>query len=314
VEPTTCLLCNTPYRPEPEGLDYFLFKCPNCKDYRTTAQEIVTGTLYNLTEAEKFALRCLLHRRRRPPIIMKRRFGPLADDERVITPEDAIRELPKKLADRLDNALLEAARKSERYGGWVSFGEADWLRLYCPDINEARFYFSELESRSLINDYQPFADNETMFKLSSTGWQLAEEIEEGRIGIGLRQAFIAMAFRKEGREERQQGLQKGIRDAGYIDFIVDGVEFTGKIDDRIIAEIRKCRFVVADLTYHRPNVYFEGGFAEGLGKPVIYTCHASQIKKCAFDKRQENIILWSDADDLGRRLKNRIEASIGSPA
>lgn len=42
-----------------------------------------------------------------------------------------------------------------------------------------------------------------------------------------------------------------------------------RITDQMLAMIRKARLVVADLTYERPNVYFELGYARGLGKTVI---------------------------------------------
>jgi nucleoside 2-deoxyribosyltransferase len=51
---------------------------------------------------------------------------------------------------------------------------------------------------------------------------------------------------------------------------VDKAEFNDDITDEIIAGIKECRFVVADLTGYRDGVYFEAGYAKGLGKPVIF--------------------------------------------
>jgi hypothetical protein len=42
-----------------------------------------------------------------------------------------------------------------------------------------------------------------------------------------------------------------------------------RITDQILAMISRARIVVADLTHERPNVYFELGYARGLGKKVI---------------------------------------------
>lgn len=42
-----------------------------------------------------------------------------------------------------------------------------------------------------------------------------------------------------------------------------------RVTEKIMAMIQQARFVVADLTYERPNVYFELGYARGLGKTVI---------------------------------------------
>jgi nucleoside 2-deoxyribosyltransferase len=67
------------------------------------------------------------------------------------------------------------------------------------------------------------------------------------------------------------GIQPSIEvDCGFTKAIrVDREHFGDRIDDRIIAEIRRCRFIVADFTGQRGGVYFEAGFALGLGKPVI---------------------------------------------
>jgi hypothetical protein len=42
-----------------------------------------------------------------------------------------------------------------------------------------------------------------------------------------------------------------------------------RVTEKILAMIRQARFIVADLTHERPNVYFELGYARGLGKTVI---------------------------------------------
>jgi nucleoside 2-deoxyribosyltransferase len=51
---------------------------------------------------------------------------------------------------------------------------------------------------------------------------------------------------------------------------VDRVEHNDDMDDKICALIRSADICIADLTYARPSVYYEAGYAFGLGKPVIY--------------------------------------------
>jgi nucleoside 2-deoxyribosyltransferase len=88
-------------------------------------------------------------------------------------------------------------------------------------------------------------------------------------------------------------------------------EHINKIDDEIIAEIRRSAFVVADCTGHRQNVYFEAGFAIGLGLRVIWTCRKDQIKDLHFDIRQYNCIDWKTPAELAKKLQFRIEALFG---
>ena len=42
-----------------------------------------------------------------------------------------------------------------------------------------------------------------------------------------------------------------------------------RITEQILVMIKRARLIVADLTNDRPNVYFELGFARGIGKKVI---------------------------------------------
>jgi len=67
---------------------------------------------------------------------------------------------------------------------------------------------------------------------------------------------------------------------------------------------------VADFTGSRGGVYFEAGFALGLGIPVIWSCRKNDVKKVHFDTRQYNHIVWNDSSDLYRQLRDRIEATI----
>jgi hypothetical protein len=123
--------------------------------------------------------------------------------------------------------------------------------------------------------------------------------------------FIAMWFDKSMDAARTDGLEPAIRDAGYTPIIVSGVEHINKIDDEIISQIRKSKFLVADLTGQRGGVYFEAGFAMGLGLPVFWTCKQDELTKLHFDIRQYNCIDWTHTNDLSKRLRRRIEAVIG---
>ena len=108
------------------------------------------------------------------------------------------------------------------------------------------------------------------------------------------QAFVAMWFNDEVKEAYEKSIEPAIRDAGYDPVRIDRIEHNNKIDDEIIAEIRKSKFVIADFTsgfeggtlIARGGVYYEAGFAHGLGIPVIWTCHEDCIEHVHFDTRQ----------------------------
>lgn len=140
------------------------------------------------------------------------------------------------------------------------------------------------------------------------------------------QAFIAMWFSPKMSEAYSLGFELGVTDAGYRALRIDQKEHANKIDDEIIAEIRRSRFVIADFTCEvlnldsgsvavpRGGVYYEAGFAQGLGIPVIWTVRADCIEYVHFDTRQYSHIVWENPDDLRTRLRNRIGAVIGAPS
>jgi nucleoside 2-deoxyribosyltransferase len=108
-----------------------------------------------------------------------------------------------------------------------------------------------------------------------------------------------------------KGFQIGISRARYNPIRIDRQEHINKIDDEIIALINSSAFVVADFSGHRGGVYFEAGYALGLGLPVVWTCRETDIDGLHFDIRQYNCILWETPEELATRLEKRIGASIG---
>lgn len=157
--------------------------------------------------------------------------------------------------------------------------------------------------------------------LSIDGWRLLEQLNQADAKSG--QAFVAMWFGDEVASAYADGIAPAIREAGYIPMRIDQKEHANRIDDEIIAEIRRSRFVVADFTcgvvddsgnsiaIPRGGVYYEAGFAQGLGIPVIWMCRQDHINHVHFDTRQFNHITWTDAADLRSKLKNRIGAVLG---
>jgi hypothetical protein len=129
------------------------------------------------------------------------------------------------------------------------------------------------------------------------------------------QAFVAMWFDASMTDAFTSGIYLGIEDAGYDPIRIDRQEHNEKIDDLIIAEISRSRFLVADFTHGesgmRGGVYYEAGFAHGLKIPVIFTCRADRINEIHFDTRQYNHIIWSTPEELREKLCNRICATIG---
>lgn len=143
------------------------------------------------------------------------------------------------------------------------------------------------------------------------GWMHIDSLQ--RPNSESMQGFVAMWFSEKMFNVYSDTISTAIRDAGYLPHRVDQKEHAHKIDDEIISQIRRSRFVVADATGHRGGVYYEAGFAMGLGLPVFWTCREDHKHDLHFDVRQYNCIFW-DNDNLEKfksALSKRIEAVLG---
>ena len=115
----------------------------------------------------------------------------------------------------------------------------------------------------------------------------------------------------------EKAIKPAIIDAGYNPYRVDEDNHNIMIDNHIIAQIRQSRFIIADFTSEkdkpRGGVYFEAGFAKGLGKEVIWTCQEDMIDHIHFDTRQYNHIGWDKGNlkAFYRAIYNSIGANIG---
>ncbi len=130
------------------------------------------------------------------------------------------------------------------------------------------------------------------------------------------EVFIAMWF-DDSMNNVSAAIQEGIKQAGYKPVRIDKTKHNNKIDDEIIAAIKRARFVVADFTDgdkgERGGVYYEAGFAHGLGIKVVFTCREDILKKIHFDTRQYVHIIWTEnkLNDFTKQISNHISATVG---
>src|SRR6266516_2832485 len=90
--------------------------------------------------------------------------------------------------------------------------------------------------------------------------------------------FIAMAFGHDDTDAIYETIAATLRALQITPIRVDRIEHNDNIDRRIISEIDKADFVIADLTYSRPSVYFEAGYGERKAT-VVYTVRRDHLKQ-----------------------------------
>ncbi len=192
-----------------------------------------------------------------------------------------------------------------------------------PTSNEGAFQWllGETASQKLFT-HGDAPGGRIAFQLTMNGWNRYEELRHQRVAS--RTAFMAMKF---GDRQLQKVLEDcfnpAVARAGFERRPLNEKQPAGLIDNQIRAAIRSARFVVADLTHDNNGAYFEAGFAEGLGLPVLYTCEAKKFeaKKTHFDTNHMHTIPW-DAKRLGKaadkltatiRVTLPAEADLGPP-
>jgi hypothetical protein len=218
--------------------------------------------------------------------------------------KDSVR-IPDGPLESIDRILLYAYRKADSAVEHVRFYfKNDYPIAYAKDAGE----FEYLIEKARELGYLERGDDVDWLRLGIDGWKRVSELR--RYEVKSNQAFVAMWFSKDLDSAWSEGFKPALEQTGYAPLRIDIPQHNDKIDDRIIAEIRRSGLLVADFTGQRGGVYFEAGFAMGLGRTVIWTCREDDIQNLHFDTRQYNHIAWTEPADLKEKLALRIEATL----
>jgi hypothetical protein len=149
-------------------------------------------------------------------------------------------------------------------------------------------------------------------RITTAGWDRYEEME--RAPSAARLAFMAMPFKNSQLDQVfKQCFKPAVYDTGFELRRLDEGQPAGLIDDQLRVRIRTSWFLVAELTTENRGVYWEAGFAEGLGRPVIYTCQESKSKELQthFDTNHHLTVVWEPDKfaEAGEKLKATIRAT-----
>ena len=111
-------------------------------------------------------------------------------------------------------------------------------------------------------------------------------------------------------------LRPAVGETGYELRILRDVLQAGVIDNQLRIEIIKSRFLLVDLSDDNNGAYWEAGFAEGLGRPVIYLCEKNKFdaEKPHFDTNHCTTVIYekNKIDEAMVELKATIRATLPS--
>jgi hypothetical protein len=190
----------------------------------------------------------------------------------------------------------------------------DTSLAWASNETELRYYISSLIERGLIdnnpNGVRSIGRAEFLLVISPRGWDYLDSYE---LDLEAKdQAFVAMSFDPALNSIYENAIAPAIESTGYKPYRVDQRPHNDKIDAKIVAEILNSRFVVADVTQQKNGVYYEAGFAQGKGIPVIWSVKKEDLGEVHFDTRQYNHIPWESEAHLKSELESYILAIIGA--
>lgn len=214
--------------------------------------------------------------------------------------------LPTTPLDGHDEIVLNLAKQIKALGHRGNLSTRMYSRFRYRDQAAFQGALSAMEQLGLI-DKAGGNNGAVDTALTLDGWRRFKEIDQGR-GEGNR-AFVAMWFDDSLDSCYTAGIEPALVQTGYLPVMLKHKEHNDKIDDLIVVELRRASLVIADCTGHRPNVYYEAGFAAGQGVTVIHTCRKSEIDDAKFDIRQYKFIGWETPEDLSEKLIARIRAT-----
>ena len=135
-------------------------------------------------------------------------------------------------------------------------------------------------------------------RLTISGWERFEAAKHGRPAGNY--GFMALEFGDPTLDNFVRDIVKPVvrEEMGYELVDMRDVARAGIIDNIMRMQIRDAAFVIADLTHGNNGAYWESGFAEGLGKPVVYICEQSvfDAKGTHFDTNHCTTVPWSPRD------------------
>jgi hypothetical protein len=265
--------------------------CPRCGDFHISTQtEDDVGPQFNETKFQALAS----HTIRKLYASAKQRVGLSGDFFEALK----TRTLPTP-AEAADNLILWIAEQADgRPGRQITIDYGDTALLAILGVigeEDIPWLTRSLQDRNLLTDDDGV--NAYTGHLTAQGWQTLEELKRAHVSSNF--AFFARKFKNSELDQVfNDCLCQAVKDTGYE--LRTATQRAGLVDAVIEDEIRRCRFLIADLSDSNAGAYWEAGFAEGLGKPVIYICKAGC--EVHFDTDHRHTVRW-DLNNLAHTAK-----------
>lgn len=294
-----CYICGCPLavKEEVPGRPIFHFECAACGHYQISRQLYAAKS--NIEDGRRYIVSAFIRENssKAQPISLG------MDNIKELANFDAV---PRTPMDKMNRIMHYLGSVSTEAGAGIAIdSEIDYPIAYAKSPAEFEFLMENLKNTGLVDFVGDTSHDE--LRITIDGWKYLIEFSTKSKVSG--EAFVAMWFNKDMDMAWDKGFRPALEKCGYKAVRIDLVHHNEKICDRIVSEIRRAGLLVADCTGQRMNVFFEAGFAVGLGTPVIWTCRSDYMKELPFDTRQYNHVEWKDEMELYEKLVDRIMAT-----
>lgn len=296
--------------------DWIHYCCPNCGDYRLSGT--AAAVIKNLLTHDALKRASVRHSIRKMQVSAGR-----VEINSDLLSKLANLPLPDPF-EQADNLVLWLGRNLEKPGDTIRLNtELAAAVLGTYEENGVIFILKGLADKGLIPAagisaprLEPISYPHTI-TLTFDGWERYYELT--RRATQSRTAFMAMQFGDATLDNLVKSVLKpAVEQTGFKLMRLDDVPTAGLIDDRLRVEILRSHFLIADLTHGNAGAYWEAGYAEGLGKPVIYTCERKifEEKKPHFDTNHHLTVRWDGCapEAAAEELKATIRATLPTEA
>ena len=314
---TPCAICNSEVNREHEDVHLHAFDCPRCGRWQTPLHPEQVSAKLGDWQLQSVGLRSeLSHTIRRQQ--RDRGWVELPISLRGDLPFTGE---PRSPRAQLDDLVLLTGAHQPRPGDYAPFDGRFVGAWIGSAISQWTFEESLVWLLGQINAQVLFEirieDPKIHLKLTFAGWERYSSLQHARVES--RVVLMAMQFGElELTNAFNSFFKPAVRRTGFELKTINENQPAGLIDDQLRVALRTSRFIIADLTHKNNGAYWEAGFAEGLGRPVIYTCRHDEWQKRTshFDTNHLVTVIWKPDDlvDAANRLTATIRATLPSEA
>lgn len=267
------------------------YDCQQCGKFILSGSLEATEEFSVMSEALRAALSHRLQTSQsqiNQPRLTTTTFSDFKSSWRMTTPVEQTRNLIEIIGNHLSNTGIPIHE----------LNATDMARIGAISISRCNQIILGASELGLVR-CRSYAGKTYELDLTLAGWREYEATKSGhRPG---KYGFIAMKFGDAILEELCRDVIKpGIKELLNFDLVdLRDVARAGIIDNLMREQIRDSAFVLVDLTHDNPGAYWEAGYAEGLGKPVVYLCEQSKFGdfKTHFDTNHLTTVMWDRNDD-----------------